>query len=370
MKILYLITSLETGGAEFAVADIVASLQKQGLSVDVIACEPRDMVAATHLQAAGIPYRVLCSRRRASCVVLAKLLRYMRHHRPDIIWTSLSWATRIGQRAGQLLNIPVVSFKHSASVKRATYRMRHLSDLWVGDSSLVTRYLVEHMGIPADRVLNWPLYQCDAHATLAAPWDGSSTLQLGSVGRLHSVKQYDKLIEALARAIARTPSLARRLHLTIVGEGPERAALEQLIERLALQNNVSLPGFSNNVDAYLTSWHVYFQPSFYEGMCLAVHEAMNAGLPIVATPVGELTNCVQNGVTGFIAEGETVAALTEIILQIAAHPEQLAALGQQAHRYVQQHYSRASFDAAAHAIATRLSTLPPHHGTRMDRAAS
>lgn len=370
MKILYLITSLETGGAEFAVVDIVASLEKQGVTVDVVACEPRDMVAAKHLKEAGIPYRVLCSRRRSRHIVLAKLLLHIYKSRPDIIWTSLSWATRIGQQAGKLLNIPVVSFKHSASVKPVTYRMRHMSDLWVGDSSLVTRYLTEQMGISADRVLGWPLYQCNSHTTPAAPWDGTSKLQLGSTGRLHSVKQYDKLIEALAQAIAHTPSLADRLHLTIVGEGPERATLEQLIEHFGLQDNVSLPGHSDNVDAYLASWHLYFQPSDYEGMCLAVHEAMNAALPIVATPVGELASCVTDGVTGFVVNGEPVAALTEIILRTAEAPEQLAELGQNARRYVQQHYSRAAFDAAAKTIVERLAQLPPRRGRHIDGASS
>ena len=93
MKIHYLVTSLETGGAEFAIPDIVNALEHFGHHVDVTACEPRDMGAAPHLDRAGIPYRLLDTRRHSFFLTLFRILRLLRRDRPDIIWTSLSRAT-------------------------------------------------------------------------------------------------------------------------------------------------------------------------------------------------------------------------------------------------------------------------------------
>lgn len=354
MKILYLVTSLESGGAEFAIPDIVTALMKAGQHVDIVACEPRDMMAAQRLEARGLPYTVLCKKRRLPPMVLARLLLHIHKQRPDVIWTSLSHATRIGQRAGQLLNIPVISFKHSAAVKKYVYRMRYLSSLWISDSALVADYLRQDMHIPADRIMEWPLYQATPSTPMAPGWHGQPVIQLGSVGRLHEVKNYDKLIQALSQAIRLRPDIAHRVHLTILGEGPERSTLEALVDTLGLKETVSLPGHSDRVDPFLNGLHIYFQPSRYEGMCLAVHEAMNAGLPVVATPVGELVHCVSPGRTGFMAEGELIPALVAIIHQIVDHPEQLARLGKAARHYVQSRYSPHAYQAAANAIVQRL----------------
>lgn len=358
MKIHYLVTSLETGGAEFAIPDIVTTLQNLGHEVSIIACEPRDLGAVPRLEAAGLSYTLLASRRRKLPIILATYLALTRRDRPDIIWTSLSFGNLVGQCAAKLLAIPVISFKHSASVRRYTYRLRHWSTLWVGDSQTVVEYLRENMQIPAEKVFPWPLFQSDAHAPQAVPWDGKSRLHIGSVGRLHEVKQYAALIDALATFIDKNPDLRTRVQLTILGDGPERQALEDKIIEKNLQDIVSLPGFSAEVNTFLSSLHLYVQPSRYEGMCLALHEAMNVGLPVMATPVGEMRDAVQEGKTGFVLEGPLETALDSALRQVFAHPERLEDYGIQARDYVLQKFSHQQFVNAAERILAQLPFTP------------
>ncbi|KMQ83689.1 glycosyl transferase family 1 [Lasius niger] len=357
MKIHYLVTSLETGGAEFAIPDIARTLQRLGHQVKITACEPRDRVAATRLDEAGLPYEILCRRRRSWPSTLAAFLVRILADKPDVIWTSLSWATRIGQLAGLITHIPVVSFKHSASVRRYTYRMKDMSRLWIADSHTVVTFLHEKVHIPAAQVLAWPLFRCNPEAPEAACWDGQSTLQLGSVGRLHEVKNYAPLLEALAAFLERHPALASRIHLTILGDGPLRAELESTIDRLGLKETVSLPGFSAEVAAFLAGLHVYVQPSRYEGMCIAAHEAMNAGLPILATPVGELKNCVIDGQTGFILEGDLSSALGSALERIFAQPALLQQYGRAARNDILEKFRDEAYTRAAATILDRISGL-------------
>lgn len=354
MKIHYLVTSLETGGAEFAIPQIVKTLQDLGHQVRIIACEPRDMGAAVRLQEAGLSWTLLASKRRALPVILGAYLARVVTDRPDLIWTSLSWGTRIGQWAGRLTGIPVVSFKHSASVRRYTYRMRAMSRLWVGDSQTVVRFLRDEMHIPPEQVMVWPFFQSSPRVPQAEAWDGKSVLQLGSVGRLHEVKNYAGLIDALAWFLNRHPQYADRLRLSILGDGPERQALQDKIDQHGLGDIVRLPGFSADVTHYLTGLHAYLQTSRYEGMCLAVHEAMNAALPVIATPVGELRDAVKEGQTGYVLNGELNQALEETLLRIFSNPEDLQRYGQQARRYVLSTFSQEHYTRAAARILERL----------------
>ena len=354
MKIHYLVTSLETGGAEFAIPDIVKTLQDLGHEVSIIACEPRDMGAAVRLDEAGLPYKVLSSRRRSLSVILAAYMMRIFADRPDVIWTSLSWGNRIGQWAGKITGIPVISFKHSASVRRYTYRMRNMSRLWVGDSQTVVRFLHDEMHIPERQVLAWPLFQSRPDFPQATPWDGRSVLQMGSVGRLHEVKNYAGLLEALAYFLDKHPEYRSRIRFSILGDGPERETLEAKIAQHDLGDVVSLPGFSADVGGYLSGLHVYLQTSRYEGMCLAVHEAMNAALPVIATPVGEIRDAVTEGETGFVLNGDLNQALTDVLERIFAAPEALGQYGKQARHYVLNKFSRERYTQAAAEILDRL----------------
>lgn len=74
MKIHYLVTTLETGGAEFAIPDIVTTLQDLGHEVKIYVCEPRDMGAAPRLKAAGLSWCLLSNRRRSVPVLVGAYL--------------------------------------------------------------------------------------------------------------------------------------------------------------------------------------------------------------------------------------------------------------------------------------------------------
>lgn len=343
MKIHYLVTSLETGGAEFAIPNIVKALEHFGHHIDVTACEPRDMGAAPHLDRAGVPYRLLDKKRRNFFLTLFRLIQLLRQNRPDVIWTSLSRATLLGQLAGKLLNIPVVSWKNSASIRFTTTAGRRITKLWIADSPSVAQFLHEKMNIPHARITTWPLYAAEPPENFPTYWNGTSPLHIGSTGRLHEVKNYPLLIEAIALFCQRHPEWANLIQLSLAGDGPQRAELEALIKTHHLEGKIHLRGFLEDVPSFLATLHLYAQPSRYEGMCLAAHEAMNAGLPIIATPVGEMRNSVQEKATGFIVTTPLAESICATLEKIFQDPAILQTYGQNAHNYIQQHYGKEAF---------------------------
>lgn len=357
MKILYLITSLEAGGAEFAVADIVTAIHCLGHQVYITACEPRDMGAAARLEEEGLSYDVLFKKRRSKNLVLLAFIKRILSFRPDVIMTSLNRATFIGQVAGKLTGVPVISFKNSTFAQKNTHLAKNISKLWIGDSHTVVQFLKNDLNIPEHKVMNWPLYYCNEKAPQAQKWDGCSELRLGSLGRLCSQKNYSVLLEGIALFLKKRPEWADRLRITILGEGETRKMLEQQREEWKLEKVVSLPGHSDDIEEFLSHQHVYLQPSLFEGMCIAAHEAMNAGLPLMATPVGELTHVIRHKQVGFLLEGDPVQAISDTLENIIDNPALLETYGKNALSHVRTSYSKQAFNMRAESIMNSVETI-------------
>lgn len=357
MKIHYLITSLENGGTQFVLPRIVQTFHKFGHEVTVTACEPRDMLGAERLDAAHIPYDVMFPERRSKVANIAAFTRRLRQSRPDVIWTSLSAATLVGSVAGAILRIPVVSWKHSATIRRYTALTKNLTRLWVADSQGVARYLHDTVGVSNDRIMSWPLHCCTDSVLESPGWSGDGILRVGSVGRLGAQKNYAVLFDALARFRAVRPDLAARIHISIAGEGPQRQMLTEQVARLKLGTQVTFEGLLPSTEPFYRTLDLYVQPSLYEGMCLAAHEAMAIGLPVAATPVGELATSIRTDETGFVLRGDLSEALCEVFETVFRDPSVLSRMGAAGAAYVRQAYGPDAFDEAGRRILERIETM-------------
>ena len=136
-----------------------------------------------------------------------------------------------------------------------------------------------------------------------------------AVGRLVPVKRYDRLIQAMARVHAAHPSAK----LVIVGEGYERPALEELVQRLGATSWVSMPGRLDDadvIDLYRRSW-IVASSSAREGWGMTVTEAGACGTPAVATRIAGHSDAVVDGETGLLADAhdvEDLAAKIDLVL--------------------------------------------------------
>jgi len=354
MRIHYLVTSLEGGGAEFVIPDIVNVIRELGHDLHVFVCEPRDRLAEPRLIEAGVPYTVMSEREATKFACVYRYAKVVRASPPDLIWTSLSHATRVGQMVGSMFNIPVVSWKHSADVKPHIRRSQRSSKLWIADSQDVARYLEASMGVEHERVVTWPLFSPASSDSPLSRWDGMGPLRIGSTGRLHPQKNYDLLIRAVDRLRSEDFETYSKIEVSIAGDGPLRAELQGLIASLDLHEKVRLMGWVSDVPAYLRSLHLYVQPSVYEGMCIAAHEAMAAGLPVVATPVGEMRRSVQPGRTGVLLETDIVGGLVAATRGFVARPATLRALGENAKAYVERTMGAGAFARNGRDVLRRI----------------
>lgn len=358
MRIAYVINSVEGGGAALPAPAVTQVLRDEGAHVELFALTRRDGRALPPMHASGLATHVRPGGEKDHLAALGWLTRALKGWKPDLIWTSLSRATLLGQIVGGRLGIPVVSWQHAAYLKPANRMLlrarQRASALWVADSYSVRELTAERLAVPDERLMLWPIFAADPAAPRAPRWRRGEPVRIGSLGRLHPVKGYDVLIAALARLTADGFSPDQPFEVSIAGEGGERARLEAEIAAAGLGRAVRLAGFCEAPRDFLRELHLYVQPSRSEGLCVAAHEAMQAGLPTIVSAVGELPLSVVDGETGLVARPGDAEALAQALAWTLRNPERLAPMGAAARERVLSRFSQAEFRQAGARILRRL----------------
>ncbi len=145
------------------------------------------------------------------------------------------------------------------------------------------------------------------------------------VGRLAAVKGVVVLFEALKSVREHHPDLT----LTLIGDGPERAALERLVNNHGLSEVVTFLGYrsQDEVAAALGAHDLFVLPSFAEGVPVVLMEAMAAHLPVIATQVGGVSELVEHGRSGLLVAPGDVQALAGALQTLLGDPDLGAKMG-------------------------------------------
>jgi len=353
MRIAYIINSVEGGGAALPVPSVVDVLRRGGADVKVFALTRRDGRALPAFDAANLDVSIRQGGEKDHIAALRWLDTALSEWRPTHLWTSLTRATLLGQLVGLRRHVPVVSWQHAAFLKPANRLLlrstQSLSRLWIGDSETVTRLTAERLAVGPDRLVQWPIFRADPSAPRCEPWRPGEILRIGSLGRLHPVKGYDVLVDALGRlGHTNVP-----YELLIGGDGAQREALSAQAQAAGI-TSLRLAGYVGDPGAFLAGLHAYVQPSRSEGLCVAAHEAMQAGLPVIASAVGELPHSIVDGTTGWTVPPGDARALASVLARLVGNPGDLAAMGGRARERLLDRFSAARFENIGLSILDRM----------------
>ncbi len=159
--------------------------------------------------------------------------------------------------------------------------------------------------------------------SFAAP----DAIVVGTVGRLSPVKHQRLLVDAFAAAVERlradAPQVADRLRLALVGDGPDRAALDARVAASGVADRIALLGNRDDVPRVMADFDVFVLPSLAEGISNTILEAMACGVPVVATRVGGNAELVADGATGVLVASDDVAAMADAIAAYARDPRRV-----------------------------------------------
>jgi glycosyltransferase involved in cell wall biosynthesis len=330
MRILHVITTIERGGAENHLADLVRAQVAKGHTVTV-AYLKRPPYWQPVFEKAGIEVVALGMRRYGDPRAVFRLRYAIKNFVPDVVHAHMPPAELYARVA--LLGhgkIPFVISKHN---DEPFYPGRYADALgrWVAArashiiaiSSAVNEYTDKRRFRPADRIVTIP-YGLDtrpysavapsAIQALRAEWNvPADALLFGTVARFVPQKSLHDLLEgfALYRSTGSRPA-----RLVLVGRGPLESELRSLAERLGIAGEVVWGGFREDVPAVMRALDVFVLTSIYEGLGLVLLEAMAAQKPVVATRVSAIPEVVDDGVSGLLVPARDPATLAQAFLSM------------------------------------------------------
>jgi glycosyltransferase involved in cell wall biosynthesis len=346
-RVMQLVLSLSPGGTERLVIEIVRALQPRIDSV--VCCLDEPGAWAGELTALGVPVIALGRAPGFHPELSMRLARIMRERQIDVVHCHHYSPYVYGLLAAARANVKVVFTEHGRlsdgkpSRKRAI--INPLLSLLGGRICSVSADLKQHMvaeGFPARRIQ--VVYngieigprpdssdRAAARRLLGIPDDAFIA---GTVGRLDPVKNLTVMLEAIGFLVSKHPE-ARAV---IIGDGDERARLEARAAELGISGSVQFAGYRKDVRALMPAFDLYVNCSAFEGVSLTILEAMAAGLPVIATPVGGNPEVVIDQETGLIVAGgpEPIAdAIAQLLLDSGRRRE----MGDAGRRRVEQHFS-------------------------------
>jgi glycosyltransferase involved in cell wall biosynthesis len=332
LTILHTESSCGWGGQEIRILTEMAGMNARGHHTILICPEESNIFREGKKRGLETHALPITKKRLRGALALRK---WLSKHKIDVINTHSSTDSWLAAVACQTLSKapPIVRTRHvSAPVNnKASTRWLYqtatkyivttgerLKETLAGDNGYdATRMESVTTGIDTRRFT--PGDKAAARAKLGLATDRT---YLGIVATLRSWKGHHYLLEALQKLTQ--PDL----QLLIVGDGPRREFLGEMVERLNMQDRVTFVGNQDDVVPWLQSFDLFVLPSYAnEGVPQSVLQAMLVGLPVISTPVGSITEAVVDGETGIIVQAEQVEPLRQALQKLLDQPALAAQMG-------------------------------------------
>ncbi len=389
VRVLQLIDGFSMGGAERVV--LMLALHSDRERFDVIPCALyRSGPLEEEMKAAGIHYHVLGLQRRSVLSgplfvgdvlrILSALSKMIREFSVDIVHTHLTESTLLGILAAFRASCRTCATLHNVIIdgQRGRFSPRNWlmrfainqvfskANTLIAVSEEVAQAVKANARIPQNRIVTIPnaidstrfSMRRDRNSVRAALGFAVDRTIVLTIGRLTRQKGYTHLLQAL-RLI---PAYRRPLTL-FVGDGEERQLLESKTIELGLGLDVRFLGNRRDIPELLAAADIFVLSSLWEGLSLALLEAMASGLPPVVTSVGGNTEVVENGKCGLVVPPGNEQALAEAILALLQNPFWRGELARAARERFENQFSLRSFVDAHERLYTEMAgSLPMNDG--------
>lgn len=346
MKPLFIVhteSSLGWGGQEIRILSEAQGLIGRGHQVTLL-CPPESRIHA-EAPAWEVPVVAVAIAKKRPAGVKA-LFAWLKGHRCDIVSTHSSTDSWLAAIALLALGRPcaMVRTRHiSAPVPRnlpTRWLYTRATARIVTTGEALKKELIESNGYPAARIDSVPTGidggrfapgdRAAARASLGLPAHGTL---VGIVATLRSWKGHRYLVEAVA-------ALPAAIALAIVGDGPQREALEALVDKLGLRSRVRFAGNQRDVLPWLQALDIFALPSYAnEGVPQALVQAMLVGLPCVTTHAGSIAELAIHEQTALVVPPQDVPALRAAIDGLLKDPSLAKRLGTAARKHCSERYS-------------------------------
>lgn len=365
VRVFHLIKSLGRGGAEVLLAEGLRVADRERFAYDYGYFLPwkNSVVPALEAQEAD----VVCFGATDNARILLAARHVAKHIESsgaDVVHAHLPVAGVVARLAGRLAGVPVVYTEHNLMERYHPLTRRFNLLTWglqaqaIAVSGEVEDSIRRHAG---NRVPVWPVLNgVNVHTYDPANHEGSAVRDrwgipaeaplVGTVAVFRTQKRLDHWLEVALRVREAVP----QVHFLLVGDGPLREAVEVGITVDGLGEVVHLAGLQEETRPYFAAFDAYLMTSQFEGLPIALLEAMAMAVPPVVTSVGGMPELVEDGANGYLQPFGALDGLTERVVGVLQDAEHRRALGAAARRTVVERFSVNRMQRELEAIYERV----------------
>jgi glycosyltransferase involved in cell wall biosynthesis len=351
MRAAIVIDTLKVGGAQKLVSTFTLAATAHGIEPTLI-CLHKEIhpIMADSMKAAGVRMVEFSSPSLINVRRLIRLIRFLRAKKFDLVHTHLSYANILGCLGGYFAGIPVIASLHNTDfdsrkrsgrivrLEAAILRFFSRRIIAVGygvADAFHTRLGSRRVDVIPNGIPTPSPITLEARQKLRREIAGhEDRVLLIAVGRFVQAKGYEDMIDSFALLHRRNP----RVFLAIAGSGRLFDKIKNRISEMHLDDSICCLGVRSDIPQLLASSDIFVSSSHWEGLPVAILEAMMAGLPIVATSVGDIPKVVTHE-AGIIVPPHQPDCLAEAINDLASAPEKARAMGNAARERALQEYS-------------------------------
>jgi glycosyltransferase involved in cell wall biosynthesis len=339
LRVLWLIKGLDRGGAEGLLSLMARFADRDRFQYEVAYLLPRRRTLVEELRGLGLPVHCLYAGREWNLGWAVRLRALLRQRRYDVVHVHSPYVAGISRLVVRSLpprSRPVlVTTEHSPwsgyvlptrLLNALTYR---LDDAHVAVSDAVRagippsmngRVHVIHHGIDLERIQGVGAAREELRRELGI---GAREVVVGTVSNFRPEKRYVDLLKA-ARLLLDRGVVAR---FASVGHGPEELDIRSMRDRMRLADRFLLLGYREDATRVMAAFDVFVLASTFEGLSLALLEALALGLPVVATAVGGIPESIDHGVQGFLVPPRRPDRLADALEPLIVDPALRISMG-------------------------------------------
>lgn len=350
IKILHVIKSLGRGGAEMLLPETLKLHNKDKFEFHYIYFLPwKDQLVDAIKVAGG---KVSCFSASNNIQLLLqqeKVVKYCEGHKIDVIHCHLPWAGFLGRLVYVRTRIPMLYTEHNMQeryhfiTKKINKLTFNFQSLGMGVSEDVTQSIIENIKpkIQVQTVLNGantetfrkdPLNGKIIRAELGIPEDA---IVIGNV----AVFRFQKRLVEWLQVFHEIQKTNNKVFGLIVGAGPLRGEIMEEVDRLNLKKKVFFPGLITEVKPYFSAMDIFMMSSSFEGLPIALLEAMSMECAIVSTDAGGIKEVIRNEQDGLVCKVAEWEKLSDLCVGLIDNPQKLIEMKAAARKRVVNSFS-------------------------------
>jgi glycosyltransferase involved in cell wall biosynthesis len=351
IKILHVIKSLGRGGAEMLLPETLRLHDQQRFEFHYIYFLPwKDQMVRAIKECGG---RVTCIPANNNIQLMLKagvVATYVKEHKIDLIHAHLPWAGVVARIVGKRTGIPVLYTEHNKQERyHGLTRWMNLATMnWLtcvipvsADVEESIRKNKKNLSIPVQTILNGvntdrfsPAFGGGAEIKKQLGIPDAAPV-VGTIAVFRFQKRLDLWMDLAKDILAKIPAA----HFVIVGDGPLKSELLEKQMQPGLADRVHFAGLQTEVRPYLAAFDVYMMSSIFEGLPIALLEAMSSGCAPVSTDAGGIKEVIRHEKDGLICGTDEPGKLVDFTVRLLSDERYRKNIGEQARRRVEDSFS-------------------------------